>query len=280
MDDISVTTESTAQESGDVQTSKTPAIDPKTFKHKVKLDGKEVEVTLEEMTRDYQIKKLSDKKLHEAAMKIKKAEEFSKMLKENPKAVLRAKELGFSKQDIRRLAEDIIAEEIEEQRLSPQEREARETKRALEEERQKRLELENKEKTAHQQALSQKYAQEYETQLIQELEKSGLPKTPKAVALAAKHMLTALKAGYKLTVQDVVNDVKHDLTSSVKDVLADLDGAALENILGQEIADKLRKHSIEKLKNPSYRVSQEDQPSPTLQKKKVITSSEWRRKFS
>ena len=78
---------------------------------KVMVDGQEVEVDEKELLRGYAHNKAASKRMEEAAMSRKEAEQVLKLFKQNPKEAFKL--LGH---DARKFAENIINEELQEAR--------------------------------------------------------------------------------------------------------------------------------------------------------------------
>ncbi len=97
-------------------------------KHKVKVDGQEIEVDEEELKRGYAHQKAANKKLQEGLRAKKQAEDFVKLLKTDPLKVLKDPRIGH---DVRKLAEEYLASQLEDELLDPREKELRTYKEKL-----------------------------------------------------------------------------------------------------------------------------------------------------
>lgn len=216
-------------------------------KYKVKVDNEELEVDEDELVRGYQMRKASDKRFQEGLAARKQAEEFVRLLKTDPKKVLAHPSIGL---DLKKFAEDFLVEQMQEELMDPKDRELRDYKQKLakfeEEERLKKQKAEEEAKDA----VKKKYQEDYNKQIIDALETSGLPKTEYTVERMIYYMHKALKNGYELDAKDVTELVKRDYIEDSKALYSGLDAEALEKIMGADIAKKLRKHDIDKLKQP------------------------------
>lgn len=247
---------------------------------KVKVNGKEQEVTEEELKQGYQTRKASDEKFREAAMKQKQAEEFINLLRTNPKKVLSDPNLGI---DLRKFAEDYLVEQMEEEMMDPKEKELREAKRKLEEieEEKKRQAREREEAEAAE--LKERFSSQYQTGIIEALQTSGLPKTEHTVKRMAYYMYQGLKRNYNLAPKDVVSMVKQDYINEQKSLYGQLDGDMLIELLGPEVAQKIRKHDVAKHKK-SGKAPQQPEKQPTggkirKKKSKKIDKDTWKAKL-
>lgn len=211
---------------------------------KVTVDGEEMEVDEDELRRGYAHNRAASKRMEEAAMSRKEAEQVLRLFKDNPKEAFKL--LG---RDARSFAEDIINEELSEALLSPQERELRDYKRQLEQ-------YQNQEKQARaeyeQQQMQQemaRYTEQIQTQIVSTLETAGLPKTERTVGRIAYYMQAALNAGYQnVTPADVVEHVKKDYVSDIQALLGGLNEDALEAFLGADNVKKIAKSTVKQPK--------------------------------
>lgn len=167
-------------------------------KRKVKVDGTEIEVTDEDLVRDYQLKEASYKRMTEASQLAKSVKPFIPIIEALKKGDLNVlRELGLPKKVLREFSERELLEYLEEQEMSPAEREAKDAKRerdelkaAMEKEKSTRAELE-RERYAVQ------AAQEIETEIIEALKEIDVPMKGnyRMVQRMAEEMFAALEAG-------------------------------------------------------------------------------------
>lgn len=233
-------------------------------KYRVKVDGKEMDVTLDDLTKDYQLKATSYKRLEETARRQKELEAREAKWRDNPWDVF--KESG---QDPDALAEQRLAEKIRREMMSPAERQAAEMKRERDEAVAKaRMYEEEKRQYAHAQEKA-KYAQEYETQIVEALNTTGLPKHERTIALMAQYMENAMKLGLDVTAKDVAPMVKDHFQKDLYSVISSMDADALTAMF-PDIGDKIRKADVAKLKNKVTSKSDADAPKPTAQKKEKM----------
>jgi len=236
------------QQEGDVKAAAQEAA----RKLKIKYDdGNEEEVDEQEVLRTYRERKthqkVASKELNEGKKLRQQAEEFVKMLKDPEKLWEVAKKLGH---DPRKLSEAQLARFLEDDLMDPKEKELRDTRQKLEAYERQQKEAEEARQKAERDALTQKYAKEFETQFIDALKSSKLPQNKESVAKMAAYVQRCAKIGYKITPAEAARLVEQDIQTSLSKLAADADGEFLVKLLGEESLNKLRKYDTERLKNP------------------------------
>lgn len=246
-------------------------------KYKVKINNEELEVDEDELLRGYQTRKAADEKFREAAMARKQVEEVISMLKDEDSVFEVLSKLGY---DPRELSEKYLVKRLEEETLSPQEKELREYKRKL-------AEFENAKKAEEERiqeeqriTLINKYTNDYSTQVVDALETSGLPKTPHTVKRMAYYLHQSLQRGYDLTAKDVVHLVKEDYMEEQKALFGSLDTDSITSLLGKETVEKLRKQELSKLKKPSNSKPVVGKSKKPIKGTKTLTKEEFYRNLS
>ena len=219
-------------------------------KFKLKVFGKDVEEEIdlndmEGLTRRFQKSAAADKSMQESAEIKKLAIQLIQDLKTNPRKVLSDPNLGL---DVKKLAQEIINEEIAEMEKSPEQRELESLKKQLQEKNQAIEEREKQAKDAEQARVQKEYEVNLENQITAVLDISGLPKTPRTVARMADYMIIALKEGIKLEPKDIAPIVKNNTLSEFKEIITSLSDDQLDDFLGKEVLGRLRKKNIAKVK--------------------------------
>lgn len=231
-------------------------------KHKVKVNGEELEVDEEELKRGYSHQKAANKLLQEAKAQKKQAEEFINMLKDKDRLFDVIKKLGH---DPRKVTEEYLAAQLQDELLDPRERELKEARNKLKAYEDLERQKEEKIKFQREEELKEKYAKEYNDQFVTALKESGLPPTKQTVADMAKYIHRSAKIGFKMSASEAAQLVREDLETKVKRVIGDADGESLIKILGEETANKLRQWDTGRLKNPEQILRQmtpEEQGKP------------------
>jgi hypothetical protein len=246
-------------------------------KYKVKVDGQELEVDEQELLRGYTHQKAANKKLQEGLAARKQAEQFVAMMKDPEKFYETAKKLGH---DPRLLAEKYLAAQLEDELLDPRDKELKEAKRKL-----KHIEdMERQQKEAvekqRNEALKAKYAKDYSDQFVSALEETGLPPTKPMVAEMAKYISRSAQLGFKMTAAEAAQLVKEDIQIAHQRLIGDADGETLIRLLGDQVANKVRKFDVAKLKSPESQLKTPQEQSERTERPKNsgkrMSAKEWR----
>jgi hypothetical protein len=207
--------------------------------YKVKVDGIDTEVDEAELLKGYTHSKAASKRMEEAALQRKEAEQVLRIFKENPKEAFKL--LG---KDARAFAEQVINDELSDALLSPQERELREYKAkvdAYESESRSAKEQYEKEQA---EADINKQAESIQADIITSLETAGLPKTERTVSRIVYYMQSAIEAGYNVMPKDVIDQVKQDYISDFKSMIGGLSEDQIEMFLGADLVRKVAKSTV------------------------------------
>lgn len=248
----------------------------------VKVDGEDVEVSLDDLMKGYSTQSAAMKKFNDAAKMRQQSEAFIKTLQSDPWTVM--KELGLNP---RELAEHYLVAQLEEEMLDPKDREVRDMKKKL-------SQYEEMEKAAKQAEEQQKMAELYEktaadiqTNIIGALEKSGLPKSDATIARAAYYMNQILSsADYSdevkanVTFDDIMDLVRKDYEAEIRSLFGNSSIEQLVKIVGDEPVKKIRQWDIERVKRRETPKTPENQPAPKTKGKepnKKLSAEEFRK---
>lgn len=252
-------------------------------RHKLKINGREMELDEAEVLRRAQLSSSADEKFQEAAQMRKQAEQLIQTLRESPDQVL--EKLGI---DIDDFARRRLASQIEKEMMDPKEREIQELRQQLESKTKAEQEFQEKQRTEAEQAEYQRARQEaqkkYDSEITEVLNKAGLPKKPYVVKRVAQLMYTAIQHGYELDVATAVDRVKEDLNTDFSAMAGDLDAERLVKFLGPDITKKIRQHDIAQWRakqqstepTPADRVEQATKPRSRPSDDQKMTPDEWR----
>lgn len=211
---------------------------------KVKIDGVEEELTKDQLIRYAQMGKSGQKAMQERAELRKSIESFIEALKANPESVLE-EDLGLNMDEI---AQRRLARRLEEEALSPEEKERRALKKELEEIKSRYAkEKEEQERAAYESEVA-KYEAELETQVTEAFEKHQLPKKPIFLSRMADLLEEAYSRNLNVTPVQIAAAIKEDWLNETKSALGAFDDDALESMLGSEIVSRLRKSQLKKVK--------------------------------
>lgn len=282
-------------EGGDSETSETEK--PTADMHKVKIDGIEKEMTLSQLVAAAQKGAGADKRFQEAAEIRKQATAVIRALRENPMAVLRHPSLGFSDEKLQELFEEQLYERAMMENMSEEEREKYELKKKVEqyeEDRRKQKEESEQKELAE---LTKQAKERIEGEIIEALKTSGLPQTIGTVRRIAYYMSEARKRAMKLDQEDplppgadgkprfrkalgasdVLPLVRKDYEREFKDLYSQAPVETLVELLGSEVAGKLRKHDLSQLRKPQGGTPTK-QAKPTGKLHKRMSFEEWQKR--
>ena len=274
------------QSQGQKPAAKAPAAPEKASAGKaelfdVKVDGKIVKMTRDELVQYASAGHAADRRFKEAAQMRKQAETVIGKLRD-PEQVISAlmdPSLGLSKDQIRVKFEEWYAKEfIEPESLSPQEKKLREAESKLkkyEEEEKKREEQKLKEQ---QESLTSQAREELQTQIIEALDSSGLPKTNFTIRRLAHWIQRNNANGFDAPTEVLVNQVRSEMNTSLRELVEASDGDVLIKLLGDNIIQKLRKYDLEQLRrsrqNPAPAQTETQEDATTTKSDRPPTSAE------
>lgn len=238
-----------------VEEKKVKAEEKRIKKLKLKVDGKEIEESLdldndEELIRQLQMAKMGQKRAQEKSDLEKQINSFLQALKTDPFEAL--KRLG---EDPNQLIENYITAQEEHAKKSPEQLEREKLERELTKlktERERERE-DQKQKELHR--LQEQAFQQYDVQMEQALSKADVPKTPYVIKKIADYMIVAIDAGYDVTPDDVIPLVREELNSDLKEMFSSLDEASIEALLGEQVLNRLRKRRVAKAQAANTAVS-------------------------
>lgn len=246
---------------------------------KVKINNQDLEVDEDELVRGYQMTKAAQQKFQEASQMNKRAEEFIKLLKQDPKKVLSHPDIGV---DLKEFAINYLQELQQEQSLTPEQRRQRDLEQRLAQFEQEKAEREQQEYQRQIEEQAARYAEDYQKQFTEVLSTSGLPKTEYTVARLAYYMQQAIQAGYdEITPKDVVGLVKSDYLNDIKSMFSASNEDILLDLLGDELTNKTVKAHMKRMQsggknlksNPKI-VSESEPKSPG---RKPMSRDEWKK---
>lgn len=246
------------EKDGKPETPAAPKEPPR--RHKVKVDDEEVEVDEDELRRGYTHARAATKRMEEAAKTRKEAEQFLERFLDDPMAILDNPNVAQRlKKPLRQMMEERLAVELRRE-IDPdgwqkeQEQQTLQQKAKAYEEWQKSQEeaAKNEQMTK----LEQHYAQEYDTKLKGVLDTAGLPRTTNVVRRAAQLMQVAIKNGYEPDLSMIVDQVRQEYQGDTKSLYSHLTGDQLIAQFGEEIANKIRKADLARLRKPAAATSE------------------------
>lgn len=220
--------------------------------YKVKVDGEETDVDEETLLRDYQLAKASHSRMQQAAALRQQAEDqiaqiraLADQTRQDPRTLFKA--LGL---DARAFAEALLTEELENELLSPEEKELRELRawRKKQDEESAASKRESEQKEA--QALAQTAGVEIESEIVDALKTSGLKATPRTVARVAELILASLEGeGPRLKASDALQRLTPEYRADVVELLESQDPETLEREY-PSLYKKILQHAANKSSAP------------------------------
>lgn len=231
----------------------TPAEKKRINSLKLKYNGKEIEeklpfeidddpAAIEYMTRQLQLAKMSQTKAQESANLEREVIAFMQELKTNPRKALSNPMIGL---DIKQLAAEILEEEIANSQKSPEQLKIEQYEARLKEiEDERQREKEEAERRSYEQTLERSY-EKYENMMLGALEANpDLPSTPYIVDKMTKYMSIAVEQGYEPDMDIIANVVRDEVNGDVKHLLNILPADKVEQLIGKDVLDKLRKNRL------------------------------------
>jgi hypothetical protein len=226
-------------------------------KLKLKVDRGEIEEELpfdlpddpkviEYMTKHLQMSKMGSKRASDFSALEKEVVQFVTELQQNPKKALSNPNFGL---DLKKLAAEIIEEEITNSQKSPEQLEKEKylaELEALKEERKK--EKEDFEKRELERLQSSEY-ERYDRMMSQALEKTDLPKSPYVVKKIADYMLMGLQEGYNVEPADVIPLVREEIQREIKEMFGAMPDDVVEGFVGKDKLNSIRKKNLAKAKS-------------------------------
>jgi len=222
---------------------------------KLKINGEEVEekINLKDkdyLTKQFQLARAGQKAMQErseyekvARQRESQLEQLINVLKENPASVL--EELGYN---VEELAEEVLREKVERMKRDPKELEIEELQSKLQEAIKREEQIKKAQEEKERELLQDKYAQEYQKDLIEAIDSSGLRNNPAIVSRAIQYMSIALKNEVNLSFKDIMPIVKSEIESDIEALLGKMPDEVVEKILKSDRIDSLYKKRREKLK--------------------------------
>lgn len=228
--------------------------------YELQVNGKskkiEVDTNNDDEVKKYIQKALAaDEKFQEAATYRKQAEQLVELLQTDPLKVLRNPALGL---DIRKMAEQILINDLEEQQKTPEQKELEEARQKLKdfEEDKKRSEDERKQAIFQQKLTEQQ--QITENSIITAIDNSSLPASPYAVRRVADIMVSAVENGWEdVTIEKIMPYAEEIIMGELQQIFTKHNTPEkLEKIVGKEHLNNYRKSVIAKVKATPKTASQ------------------------
>lgn len=240
---------------------------------KYKIGNEEVNLSDEDIARDYAKWKSSDQKFREAAEARKSVETFMKKLQEDPEAILNDPRLSIDK---RKLAEKWLLSQIEEE-LHPQD--PRDKKLTEAERRLKEYEEKEQQRQEEQQKNEYEKVKEHRKQQISQtlrtaMEATHLSQDPESAASVlremAMYMRLAKERGEDVTTEQLVEHIHNQRFTQFYSLAHQMQGDELIEFLGPEIVKRIRQSDLARLKSKREQTQQHKDESWVPQKQEKV----------
>lgn len=229
----------------------TPAEARKARNLSIKVDGQVENIDIDSMddatlTKQLQLAKAAQKRMQEAAELKKQQESFRDRLKKDPINALKDPEFGV---DVRKMIEDQILREYEEQQMDEPTRKAAQMERALSEREAKIKAQEEAYQARETAALNERVFNETKTQFEKALSESGLPNNGHTIAMMAEVAQQNLEAGIEVEPAQLAAEVRERLSQTNAHVFKGMQGEQLAKYLGDSVITEVLKFAVERVKN-------------------------------
>lgn len=241
----------------------------------IKYNGKSEKVTLpfdvpedqiEYMRKQAQMAKMATVKSQEYAGLEKDVLAFFNELRENPRKALSNPNVGI---DLKKIAAEILQEELENSQKSPQQLRMEELERKLAEKEAREAELEENHKKTQREAHVERIANQFDSDMADTLERYNIPKEPYAVKKMAEYMAVEIKAGRAPDMEAIGAKVESEMSGDYKSVLKKMTIEEKIKFLGEEIFEEARKHRVSKMKKAPQSIKTQVQDVAKAAEKKT-----------
>ena len=242
-----------------------PEKEPEPQKYSIKIDGEDVELTLEELRTHASKAKGADKKFAQASELVKKAEtdlkaaqQFAHLLKTNPFDTVKkiVGEEGF-----RQFVEQGAQTLLDDLDVSPQEKEARKLKLQNESLQKEKQRLEDERRKELEEKQRQKDMEETQREIRKVIQGSLMPPTTTTERVMAQTALDVReKLGKDVTLPEVVEAAQENWLKEIRSNFEGRTAEEIETILGENVNKTLREKRV--------KTYQKQTASTTTQRKK------------
>jgi len=221
-------------------------------KLKIKFNQKEEDVDLpfdipddpkavEWMQKNMQMARLGTTKAQEYSQLEKEVFNFVEELRKNPRKALANPNIGV---DIKKLAAEVLEEEIANSQKSPEllerERLEHELKSMKEDREREKEQFRQKELERYQ----EQEFQRYDSLMDKAFTEAKVPKNAWMVKRMADYMIYGIESGKQLTPQDVLPVVQEEMMEDLREMFASMPADRLKDVIGKDNLDKIRKYNI------------------------------------
>jgi hypothetical protein len=216
----------------------------------IKVNGKTVKMTRQEVMDYASMSHAANSKFDEASKLRKSVDKIISTAKTNPIEALMDPTLGLTKDQIRDAFEQWYHREyIEAEKLTPEQKQLKKYEAELKAYKDAEAEKTRKAQEDEQTDLTNKQRSYLETQIIEAIEKSGLPKSKWLAGRMAFYMRQNLTKGWDAPQDMIIRQVKQERQAIMSDLTDSSDGDTLINLLGEGVVNKIRQYDLKRLRD-------------------------------
>ncbi len=242
--------------------------------YKIKVNGKEKSVSLDELISYAQRAEGSEKKFKEAHAMRTQAEKIINLIKTDPISVLSHPSVGH---DFKKLAEDYLYKQIQIEQLTPEQRELMDLKQKLTDAEQEKKTLKEQQDQERLDTLTKHYNDQYDKEITEALKTANLPRTNHTVKRVAYYLMEGLKRGVELKAPDIMDFVRKDYETEISNILGASDAETIAKIIGDQNLEKIRQYHVNKIKNPTnQKVNTNKEFTAPVKSSEKMDSLSWR----
>jgi len=229
---------------------------------KLKVYGQEVDEDLpfeiddkpevvEYLTKQLQLAKAAQKAMQDNSSYQKQVEQFFANLKGDTRGML--EQIGI---DPKEFAQGVIEAEIKKMQMSPEELERQELTNKVKKYEEDMRKREDEFKQIELSRLQEMHTEKLNTQISDAIDKAKMPKTSHAIKRMADYMLAAANNGYDTTVDEIAPIVAAEIQAELREHVNALDDDGIEEYIGKDVFNRVRKKNLAKIKTPGSVKSQ------------------------
>jgi len=218
---------------------------------------------VEYFTKQAQLAKMSNKRAQESAdlrkvdiQRNQEIQDFMSAFKSDPGAML--EQMGISAKEF---SEEFLEKEVELMQMSEEDRKILDLQNELESLKKREDDTKRESEVKQQEALRDKYAAEYEKDLMSALDTSDLPNNPELILRMNQYMKVALENGIDLSFADLIPLVSDNVNSELTKLLASTPIEKLVSMLGEDKVKGIRNSGRKKKIAPPTASSVQDTSS-------------------
>lgn len=221
-----------------------------TKKYKIVTDGVEEEVTEKELIAMAQKAKSSDKRFQEASQIKKEAKQLLEMVKnpEQLEELLADPAIWGDQRKVVEFAQKVLAKQLENEQKSPEVLRAEKAEKELQMIRdQQKRDNEEREKAEYENFVATQAAQ-METQIVEAIETSGMPKSPFVLKRVAQVLQSALQQDKQISPKQAMSIARREMEKDLKEFFEVAPDEVMESLINAEKIRSLRNRQLSKIK--------------------------------